>query len=478
MAPDIAFKAWFGDLNVTGKGGIITTAIRDDYKGLIEKAKTEKEVQKLNKRMSEDIKDIEAVVNQVRGTYGIPQNPDSIIVRTGRVIRNIQYQSKLGGVTASSFPDAARPVMIHGIIRTMMDGIVPLITNFKKFKLAAKEVKLAGTAWDMVLDTRALSLAEINDPYARLSTFERGLQSLSNAFGKITLMTQWNTAMKQFTGVITQARIMDVADKIVKGNASKKDIRYLAQIGIDAQMAKQISVQLSKHAIDGDIRIANTESWTDPTAQTLFRAALKKEVDKMIVTPGAGDLPLILKETEMGKLVGQFRSFSFAATNKVLISGLQETDAAMVNGWLLAISMGMVSYAFKTWDRGAELSEDPRVWILEGVDRSGLLGVLSEINQVSNKVTRGTISLQALAGAPPLTRYASANTSGVLLGPTVGTIEDVSQVVGAASTGEWAAQDTRAMRRMIPYQNLILMRRLFDEFESGINDAMGVKNDK
>ena len=54
-----------------------------------------------------------------------------------------------------------------------------------------------------------------------------------------------------------------------------------------------------------------------------------------------------------------------------------------MSGWALAVGMGMVTYAFKTWDRGAELSDDPKVWITEGVDRSGILGILSEINQLS-----------------------------------------------------------------------------------------------
>lgn len=474
MSPDIAIKDWFGDLNITGKDGFITSKINDDYNKLAE-GKTEKQKVKLQKQRESDLRDIEAVVGQLRGTFGMPDNPDSIITRAGRVTREVQYLSKLGGVTASSFPDVARPVMVHGFSRVFGDGIKPLIKNMRAFKLAAKEVKLAGTAWDMVMDGRAMTLAEINNPYVTGTKFEKGLHALSQGFGKVTLMTQWNTMMKQFTGVVTQARIIDGVRAGSK--VSKKDSRYLAQLGINAQMAKRISKQIDEFGNNADdITIANTNSWTDLEAQTVYRAALKKEVDKIIVTPGVGDLPLILKETEMGKLVGQFRSFSFAATNRVLIAGLQESDAQMISGMTFAVIGGMMAYAFKTWDRGKELSDDPRVWIAEGVDRSGLLGILGEVNQLSNKLTRGTISMQSLAGAPPLTRYASANVLGVLAGPTVGTTKDVAQVLGSASTGEWTASDSRALRRILPYQNLILLRRLFDEIEKGINDSLGVKD--
>lgn len=476
IAPDVAIKDWFGTLDIVGNDGFITTKIRDDYRGLLAKAKTEKETKALNKRMKDDINDIEAVVNQMRGTYGVPENPDSTIVRVARATRQIQYASKLGGMTASAFADVARPVMAHGFGRVFKDAVVPLMKGLKGLKMSAREVKEAGAAWDMVMDSRAMTLAEVNNPYVRGNKFEKGLDFATAGFGKVTLMTQWNTALKQFSGVITQGRVIDSVHKTVTGKVSKKNARYLNMIGIDANMARRISKQLNDHGSDVDgVAVANTAAWKDIEAQTAYRAALKKEVDRIIVTPGAGDLPLVLKGTEAGKMIGQFRSFSFASTNKTLISGLQEADAQTMSGWALAVGMGMVTYAFKTWDRGGELSDDPATWVLEGVDRSGILGVLSEINQLSGKMTRGTVSLQALAGKPPLTRYASANVMGVLAGPTVGTVKDVAQVTGAASTGEWTPSDSRAMRRMIPYQNLFLARQLFDKMEKGINDSLGVR---
>lgn len=473
MAPDIAIKERFGDINILDKAGPIVTKINEEYRTLINQAKTTKEKKSLEKQRTSDLNDIDALVNQIRGTYGMPENPDSIIVRTGRSIRNLQYVSKLGGMTASAFSDIARPVMVHGISRTFSDGIVPLITNLKALKLSAREVKEAGAAWDMVLDSRAMTLAEITNPYVKGNKFEKGLQYLTDGFGKVTLMTQWNTALKQFSGVVTQGRIVGA---LQSGNISAKDARYLNMIGIDSEMGKRIAGQIA--AFGDDFRgttVVNTAKWTDLEAQRTYRAALKKEVSRIIVEPGHGDLPLILKSTEAGKMIGQFRSFSFAATNKLLISGLQEADLQALNGWILAVGMGMVSYAFKTWDRGEKLSDDPRTWIFEGVDRSGVLAILSEINQLSNKVSRGNISLQRLAGAPQLTRYASTNAWGIFLGPTVGTVADSMQVAGSALNAQWTKSDSRALRRMIPYQNLLLARQAFDQLEQSINETLGVK---
>ena len=476
MSSDIAIKDWFGTLDVIGTEGFITTKIRDEYRGLIKKAKTEKAKSKLQDALDNDIIDIEAVVNQLRGTYGQPNNPDSTIVRAGRVTRKLQAYSKLGGMTASAFADIARPVMVHGFSRTVMDGVVPLIKSFKTFKMSALEVKESGAALDMTLDSRIMNMAEINNPYVKGSKFEKGVDAIGGAFGRITMMTQWNTALKQFSGVVTQGRIVDGVKASVAGSISKKDARYLNMIGIDAAMSKRVAKELSKNGMVKDgVTIANASAWKDIGAQTAFRTAIKKEVDRIIVTPGVGDIPLWMKGSETGKMIGQFKSFSMASTNKTLISGLQEADMQTMVGWQMAVGLGMAAYAFKTWDRGGELSDDPLVWLQEGVDRSGLLGILSEINQISNKVTRGTVSMQALAGAPPLTRYASSNVAGLLLGPTLGSVTDVAQIVGAGATGEWTVSDTRAARRLIPYQNLLLARQMFDKMEDGINNSLGVK---
>jgi hypothetical protein len=134
----------------------------------------------------------------------------------------------------------------------------------------------------------------------------------------------------------------------------------------------------------------------------------------------------------------------------------------------------MLSYAAKTVHSRQELSGDVNVWVNEGIDRSGVLGVLAEVNQLSHKATSGNVSLQALLGMPPLTRYSSTNAAGAVLGPTVGTMQDLFSITSGVA-GEWTGQDTRALRRTIPLQNLIGLRFVFDEAEEAINESLGVE---
>src|SRR3546814_21067739 len=100
-----------------------------------------------------------------------------------------------------------------------------------------------------------------------------------------------------------------------------------------------------------------------------FRAAVARETDKIVVTPGVGDRPLVvsslLNSPELAQLVFQFRGFAFAAAQRVAIAGLQQRDAAVLNGFLLSVALGALGYFIRVSLSGHERSDDPRVWVSE-----------------------------------------------------------------------------------------------------------------
>jgi hypothetical protein len=470
MAADSEIALQFGDVQMTKA----IDEIEMEWQRAINAA-PEKDRAKLDKKRKADIRDIAAMRDRIRGTYGAPKDPNAIVVRTFRAARNINYLNKLGGMTLSAIPDAARVVMTHGVLRTFGDGFIPMIRNFKAYRLASKEVKLAGTALDMVLNTRANALAELADDFGRHTTVERGIKALTDRFGLISLMSPWNAMMKQFAGVVTMSRMLDACDAAAAGKISKKESTKLMQQTIGIPMAKRIAEQFDEwgETLDG-VKMANTEAWTDRAAAEAFRAGLVKEVDRIIVTPGQ-DKPLWMSN-ELGRTIGQFRSFSFASTQRVLLSGLQQRDAGTLNGTVAMIGLGAMSYALKEQLAGRDLSDNPAVWVAEGIDRSGITGWLFEANNMLEKVTRNQVGVSQLVGDPVASRYVSRNVTGAVLGPTLGLAQDILQVTGSVAAGDYTAQDTRAFRRVIPLQNTFYLRGLFDLAEEGVNDALGVPN--
>lgn len=467
MATDTALVKKFGSTDLVEQ----IRQINDDYNARIAAVtgggkKVEKARQKLDNARKADIRDITAMRDRLRGNYALPSEPDGLIVRAGRVTRNLNYLRLLGGQTVSSLTDPAKIVFTHGLTRTLKTAWTPLVRGLSTVKMAAKEVELAGAAVGLLRDDRLMSLADIMDAGGKASRFERGLSSATGAFGVATLMTPWNGVLKRLAGIITQTRMLQAIERVVKGTASKKEITYLAAGGIDANMAERLFRQFDSVGVrDGEVWWANTSEWTDRQAIDSFRSFLVRDVDRTIVTPGQ-DKPLWMS-TETGKLIGQFKSFAVASIQRTLLSGLQQRDMAALNGTLLMLGLGALTYWAKANLSGQGISEDPAKWATEALDYSGLLGWLMEANNMSESVTGGRVGLSAITGERA-TRYASRGAIGALLGPTFDFGGDLVQTLRAATTGEWTESDIRAARKLMPFQNLFYIRKLLDAAEVSI----------
>ncbi|MFI0847785.1 hypothetical protein [Mesorhizobium sp. IMUNJ 23232] len=363
-------------------------------------------------------------------------------------------------------------VFTHGLTSTFRDGFLPLIRNAGRVKLAAAEVKAAGTALDMVLDSRVMALGDITNEFGQHSAFERGIKSMTQRFGVVSLMAPWNATLKQFAGLITMTNLLRDARKVAHGQADAKTIRRLAAANIDEEMAIRISNSFAKHGDEQDgVLLARAGLWEDIGAQETLRGSVVRDVDRIIVTPGQ-DRPLWMS-TELGKMVSQFKTFAVASMQRTALAGLQQRDAATLNGTILMMGLGALTYALKEWNAGREPSEKPSVWAVEAFDRSGLAGWLMEANNMTEKLTRGTVGLSFFTGEP-VSRYASRNVTGAFLGPTPEAVADIFQVSGAAFAGDFKKTDLTAARKFLPGQNLFYLRSLFNRVEQGTGEALDI----
>jgi len=473
MSTDVELTHKFGSADMAEQ----IAKINDSYAKLRDGVKGEKELKKLEKQRQSDISDIEGMRDRIRGTYAMPEDPNSLLIRAGRTVRQLNFLRLLGGMTISSVSDAGRAVMLHGMSNVMRHGIVPLVKGSKLYKVAANEAKLAGTALDMVLDSRALQMADLWDDYGRFSKGERAIQAMTDRFGVVSAMAPWNAFWKQFSGILSQTRTLQVVNSLLNGDASPAEVERLAFLGIGQEQATRIAEQFSKHGKkDSGIWWANTGAWTDPEAVNAMRHAIAKEVDITIVTPGQ-DRPLWMS-TEMGKVVGQFRSFTMSSMAQVTQLGLQRRDAAFLQGAVLSVGLGMLSMVLRKVAADQPIPDDPRQWISEGIDRSAITSWISDANSIAEKITRNRVGLALLTGKPSSSRYSSRNAVASVLGPTFGTVSDAFEMTGSLAANDWSASDTSKLRQMIPYQNLFYLRRLFNAAEHGANDALGVPEKK
>ncbi len=440
------------------------TEIANDYTALQVKAKDEAERIKLGKQSKRDQDRLQAMYDRIRGVYNIP-DPDNPWVRAGRVARNLNYMRFMGGVVASSIPDVARIFMAEGFGRTFSKGLVPLVSNLRAFKMSAKEARQYGVGAELLLQGRSKLISDVDDYVTPTTRFERGVQSMTDKFGRINLMDYWTTSVKQLHAVTMQNSIID---DLLKGIIDPR----LKRLGITDTDATLMMEQLKKHADKGEgLWLSNARNWDDPALERKWGAMIAKESRRVIVEPGQ-ERPLFMS-SELGKTIGQFKSFMFSSTQRMTIATLQGQDRNAVGGVLTLISLGMMTYAFKQWNANRELSDDPAAWLAEGIDRSGALGSIMEINNTVEKLSNNGIGLRPLLGIEAAaSRFISRSMSENILGPTFGSLLDTTLRVSNAglTPGDWTDADTRAIRRLIPYQNLFFIRQGLDRIEKEVGD--------
>ena len=461
VGPEIELTAQFGSKDM----GEQIRQVSEEYTQLIKDAKTPKERAKLEKQREADLRDIGAMRDRLIGTYGAPKDPRSFFVRAGRVARNINFLRLLGGMTISAATDLMRPMMQHGLSKSLRP-MGTMLRNMSAIKVATKDLREMAVGLDYVLSTRTKAIADLTDPYSRRSAFERGLNWGTQKFGNWTLMNQWNSALKSWSGLIVQSRILDNAKILAAGKeVPQKEIRKLAQIGIDQSMLRRISDQFSKHGEDMDgLLTGHSHLWDDRAVREAFQSAVLKDVDSTVVTPGVGDTPLMMSN-EVGKMILQFKTFIFAQHNRVIASGIQQGDASFYLGAMGTIALGAMVYVMKQKLSGRDIDYSPNNLVKEGIDRAGMIGWLSEpLNAVEN-ISGGRFGLGAMFGAPPVSRFQSRNAIGALMGPTFDMAGDGAVIANGVLNGEFDDKQTHAVRKLLPYQNLFYISPLLNRVE-------------
>ncbi|KRB51784.1 hypothetical protein ASE04_09630 [Rhizobium sp. Root708] len=432
-------------------------AITRDYEELRSTAKTPAEREKLSKAEARDVKNLTAFRDMIRGTYKAADE-GSDWSKITRAALTWNYLRLMGGVTLTSLTDAASILGKFGARQIMTDGLPALVSGTRAAKIARQDARDLGVVTERVLQSRLANLADLQDPYAHGSKFERFLSNTSNAFTKATGLGYWNDTLRTVVAVMSQNRMLRNATNWAAADKAEK--AYMAMLGIDEDMAQRIAGQFQRHGVEEDgIFGANASAWDDDVARRAWAAALNKDADRTVIMKGVADNPLWMK-SNVGKLLFQFKSFSLASHQRVLIAGLQERPHRLAEQLVYATGLGMMISYLKYVERGDvdeanKLLENPGLWIANGVDRSGILAIPFEFSNTAEKVGLPGIMTAASAvagdkGRGTASRFASRGTFGAFAGPTIGAFEDLTQIAQQLAAGDLKKSGANAIIRQLP----------------------------
>jgi len=436
----------------------------DEYK-IVDKVADNSNLTKeaLNKKMTRDLEDLRGLRDRVRGTYGASKDPHQLSSRFVRVMKSFNVLVGMGGAMISSVPDVFRTTMVEGFRTTNEKGFKNLFADQATYvkKLKQKELAAAGVAVDATLGLRAHSFSDMGDLFGSRYTLERGLNQATGVFFMMNGLNYWNQMLKEFAGNVTMLRMTDALTTTWEA-LSKADKEKLLKNGIDRQDAYRMRQQIQQHGtnVDGQ-RLPNTDDWTDPAMRLKFRIALNQNVERIIVTPGAGDRAL-WTSTEFGSMLTQFKSFGQGAMVRMATAGLQERDGAFWQGATLLVAMGGLVNEVKRAQYGIDDKETFDEKLLNAVDRSGIMGWAMDVNNAVEKLSDNKLGMRPAFTDQPQYKLPDTAKAGAVLGPSASNLMNISSVMGDVVTFN-ANQDTLDTARFVtPGSTLPYLDPIYD----------------
>jgi hypothetical protein len=340
-------------------------------------------------------------------------------------------------------------------------------------KLNVAEAKLAGVGTNISAHMRSMAYRDVTDELYRGSKIEKGIEWTSNRMGMVALFDYWTQAGEMLSSAVANAKLMDSLARTMtgKGNLSEKAATtFLAENGITGELAERIWKEVEAGGggkVDG-VWWPNTESWKDQSALRAYRAALAREALNTIPRPGV-ERALLADVNMLGRMLYQFKSFGMASQPKILMSGLQQRDRAVLSGALASLALGALSYyawAIVTGGKAKEemLNADIDKWADEAISRSGLIGNFGEAQRIAQTIP--LFSPYASFSGTKQTRRPGDDLGEALLGPSFDFFKKATGVV--AGLDEPTQGTVAQMRRLTPFQNTIILREALDAAESAL----------
>ena len=355
--------------------------IRTEADTAVTLAKTPKQREKIAARFADQEQFLTDIYKSFLGTVRKPGN--HITEHLSESLLNFQTMRLLGGVTVSSLPELAMPIFRHGFLNALKGGYVPMIGDARNFKASTDQLNELSGAMELEQGVLLQQMSDMlngedyglshNDIYGKAARGSRvGIQGFVKASG-IGLYTGATRRLAVYQSLFVIRKLLN---KAASKPLSKTETAQLASIGIGKDDYSRILKQLEEHGTTkGNTFFMNPEKWTDTEALRLINSAVEVNADAITLLPNVESLPLMAQKHPAFKLVFQFKSFMEAATTKIVISGLQRREAAVVEGAMAMMALGTVTQILKDRINGKESPEGPRL-LAEGFSRTALGGLM------------------------------------------------------------------------------------------------------
>ena len=461
MGMDIELTRKFGSSSMDD----VIKQITDEYQRLIGETKDFTRRGKLAEGLENDLRDIRGLRDRLRGTYGASKDPHQLSSRFVRVMKSFNVLTGMGSAMVSSVPDIARIAMVEGFSNAYSRGFATLFNEQAAIirTMSKPELNKAAIGVDAALGLRAHAMSDMGDLFGNRYTIERTLNDATGMFFLMNGLNIWNQVLKEIAGNVTMLRMTEsIMAKNGWQSLTDAQRQKLLKNGISRQDYGIMRMNIETHGQKvGNEWLPNTDAWTDVTQRLRFRNALNQNVERIIITPGAGDRAL-WTSTEFGSLLTQFKSYGQGAMQRMFTSGLQEKDGAFWQGAFLIVGLAAMVNEIKRAQYGLTSNESFDQKLINAVDRSGLLGWFTDVNNGIEKLSDYQLGMRPLLTDQQQYPVHTTAKASAVTGPTSSAILNALSVAGDTITGNVSNQTAQDLRFIFPSGNLFYLDPIYD----------------
>lgn len=285
----------------------------------------------------------------------------------------------------------------------------------------------------------------------------RGTQALSG-------MAFITSAAQRLAGKAIVQRL--VKETLAGGQISDK---RLAQLGIAPEMKGRIGAQIKAHTrfvnneVGGKVRAVNWAGWDDLEARDALLYAVFREARRLVQEEDLADTTLWMHKG-WAKVLLQFRRFGLVSFTRQILHGANMRDAETGSRVLMSMGLAAAAYYAQMQVKVHGMPEEKREEFAERYMSPGALAAAAfSRSSYASMLPAMFDTLPAMVADVRLFDTRSSGLASDLItgNPTYALSKNLKQALSAPMQAllrddrQFTQEDARALRRILPYQNLL-----------------------
>lgn len=431
---------------------------REDYDLARSRATTPQELEAINDKNIKDQENLLIIRDRILGKYGHPPDPNDVFfykIPSALLRYNIL---KLAGAVIGNAGDIAK-ISLTGnrAIRTSVQSLFTRLTQSGAaadlLRQDAESLRHLGIITNVALGRSSLYMQDVLRRSAQ-DRVSKGVDYTVNKTMALSYFAQFQDGIKTVYAQSLGHNVIRNIDMALKGTATEKQIHILNDLGIAPHHYDAIMREYAAHGQNyGGTHYLNLGAWTDAEARNTVLLSLQKDIDRAFDERTANRSHFFEQNVWM-RLLGQFKHFTISNTNTFLMRGLQERDmrfavtATHMLGWGLAVEF------IKNAQYGRPTDTNPTALLVAAIDRSGLLGLPWEANNIAEKVfhagVRPALGIDNAGGS----KNRNLSNWSAVFGPGYGTITSATSAFADGIHGDLNKKDVNFLFGMVPGSSL------------------------